>query len=426
MRGALLFIGDELIAGRILNTNAEFAGKVLSAAGFHIGEIVTIPDEEQVIIRTLKRLVEEYDFLIASGGLGPTDDDLTIEAISKAFNLKLIQNQKVLSAILSSKEYQNTTELAEKMSYLPEGAINLVEEEEMIGFYFTYGNKLLFFLPGVPYQFQYLLKNRVLSFLCKREEELKGEYACKENKLLKNLVFFDVNETDLNQYIATLSIREEVKIGYYPVLPEVKVVLFGAEGKVSSIIKDLKERFSLNFISEEDESLNVVVGKLLNAKGYTLSTAESCTGGLLASLITEVPGSSAYFDRGFIVYTEESKEKILGVSNKTLKKKGVYSYETAMEMAIGARSLAKTHFALATTGVAGPTGGTPEIPVGTVFIGLATPSNVYAIHFLFQGNRKTIQTLASFTALDILRRYILYGKGFFSYRFALGYKESTL
>ncbi|MFN3406495.1 MAG: nicotinamide-nucleotide amidohydrolase family protein [Caldimicrobium sp.] len=426
MRGALLFIGDELIAGRILNTNAEFAGKVLSSAGFHLGEVVTIPDEENIIIKTLKRLVEEYDFLIASGGLGPTDDDLTIEAISKAFNLKLIQNEKVLSAIISSREYLNTQKLAEKMSYLPEGAISLVEEEEMIGFYLTYGKKLLFFLPGVPYQFQFLLKNRVLSLLCKREEELKGEGACRENKVLKNLIFFDLNETDLNQFIATLSTKGGVKIGYYPVLPEVKVVLLGEEEEVKLLLEDLKEKFILNFISEEDESLNVVVGKLLKAKGYTLSTAESCTGGLLASLITEVPGSSAYFDRGFIVYTEESKANILGVSNETLKKKGVYSYETAMEMAIGARNLAKTHFALATTGVAGPTGGTQEIPVGTVFIGLATPSDVFAIHFLFQGNRKVIQTLASFTALDILRRYLLYGKGFFSYRFAQGYKESTL
>ncbi|MFN3504764.1 MAG: nicotinamide-nucleotide amidohydrolase family protein [Caldimicrobium sp.] len=426
MRGALLFIGDELIAGRILNTNAEFAGKVLSAAGFLLGEVVTIPDEENIIIRTLRRLVEEYDFLITSGGLGPTEDDLTIEAISKAFDLNLIQNEKVLSAILSNKEYKNTPELAKKMSYLPEGAISLVEEEEMIGFYIPYRDKLLFILPGVPYQFQFLLKNRVLPILCKREGELKGEGACKENRILKNLVFFDLNETDLNQFIAGLSTKKEVKIGYYPVVPEVKVVLYGVNEEVSPLVEDLKKKFSLNFISEEDESLNVVVGKLLNAKGYTLSTAESCTGGLLASLITEVSGSSAYFDRGFVVYTEESKREILGVSSETLKKKGVYSYETAMEMAIGARSLAKTNFALSTTGVAGPTGGTKEIPVGTVFIGFATPSKVYAIHFLFQGGRKTIQTLASFTALDILRRYILYGKGFFSYRFALGYKESSL
>lgn len=426
MKGALIFIGDELMAGRILNTNAEFAGKVLSAMGFYIGEIITIPDEEEKIIKSLKGLFREYDFLITSGGLGPTEDDLTLSAITKAFNLKLIQNKDLLSAILSNEEYKNTSELASRMSYLPEGAVLLSENLNMVGFYLTLEDKLLFFLPGVPEQFQYLLKNKVISVLCERERLKFGKELCREERIIKNLVFFDVNETDLNEFIKGLPVKDEIKLGYYPIFPEVKLVLFGNKERVEEIEDKLKKRFYYNLISEEDESLNVVIGKLLKERGQSLSTAESCTGGMLASLITQISGSSSYFQRGYITYLEESKREVLGVSKETLKKKGVYSFECALEMAIGAKMKSKTDFALATTGVAGPTGGTLDTPVGTLFIGLATPNKAFAFHFLLRGDRSAIQKHASFTALDLLRRYLLYGEGFFSYRFALGFKERNL
>ncbi|MFN4132013.1 MAG: nicotinamide-nucleotide amidohydrolase family protein [Caldimicrobium sp.] len=426
MKGALIFIGDELIAGRILNTNAEFAGKVLSSIGLIIGEIVTIPDDEEKIIKTLKRLEEEYDFVITSGGLGPTEDDFTLFALAKAFNLKLIQNEALISAILSNKEYKSTLDMAKRMSLIPEGAYWLAEGESMVGFYLPYQGKLFFFLPGVPEQFQFLLKNKVLPILCNKEQEQTKKEGCKEDKIIKNLVFFDLNETDLNKFMYTLVEEEPPKIGYYPIFPEVKVVLFGIKEKVEKFTEALNKRFKFNLVSKEDESLNQVIGRLLRAKGQTLATAESCTGGMLASLITNISGSSAYFERGFITYTEESKREILGVSKETLEQYGVYSYETALEMAIGAKRLARTHYALSTTGIAGPTGGTSEIPVGTVFIGFATPSKAFAFHFHFNGDRIAIQRIASFTALDILRRYILYGESFFSYRFALGIKERTL
>lgn len=426
MRGALLFIGDELMAGRILNTNAEFAGKVLSATGLTIREMVTIPDEEEIIIKTLKRLIEEYDFLIASGGLGPTEDDLTLEALSKTLNLKLIQDKALLESILSAKEYKGTPEMAIRMSYIPEGAIPLADASDMVGFYLPYQEKILFFLPGVPEQFQFLLKNKVLSILCAKESERLGKGACKEERIIRSLVFFDLNETDLNQFIKSLHQSEEIKIGYYPLYPEVKVVLFGIQERVEDLVQLLRERFKMNLVSEEDESLKVVIGKILSLKNQTLATAESCTGGMLASLITSVSGSSLYFERGFVTYTEKSKCELLGVKRETIEQYGVYSYQTALEMAIGAKNIAKTDFALATTGIAGPTGGSPQIPVGTVFIALATPSSAFAFRFQFTGTREAIQKIASFTALDILRRYILYGENFFSYRFALGFEKRAL
>jgi len=420
MKGALLFIGDELMAGRILNTNAEFAGKVLSARGLKICEIVTLPDEEELIIKTFRRLLGEYDFIIVSGGLGPTEDDLTVESIARALKLSLKEHAELLAAILSSREYKGKEELARKMSLLPIGAHFLDEAYRMLGFYLPYEGKKLFFLPGVPEQFQYLLEKKVIPLIC------DGGVLCKEERVLKSFIFFDLNETDLNQFILGLKGKEEVKIGYYPLGPEVKLVLFGEKDRVEELSRAIKGRFQVNLVSTEDESLPLSLGKLLLSRGKTLATAESCTGGLLASLITSVSGSSAYFERGFVTYSPESKKEVLGVSEETLNLKGVYSHETAQEMAFNARRLAKTDFALATTGVAGPTGGTSEIPVGTVFIGLATSNAVFSFHFHFEGERTLIQRLASFTALDILRRYLLYDKSFFSYRFARGFKEKAL
>lgn len=423
MKGALLFIGDELIAGRILNTNAEFAGKVFSATVFKIQEILTIPDEEEIIINALKRLLTEYDFIITSGGLGPTEDDVTVKAVAKALSLPLKEDKALLSAIFSSKEYKGKEEMARKMSLLPEGAFLLDEEYRMLGFYLPYQNKKLFFLPGVPDQFQFLLEKKVIPLLCEVVDE-RG--ICKEDRILKTFTFFDLNETDLNLFIAEFPKKEGIKIGYYPILPEVKLVLSGEKREIESLAQKIIERFKINLVSERDESLNKVIGNLLLERGFSLSTAESCTGGLLASLITSISGSSAYFERGFVTYSVKSKKEILGVSAETLETKGVYSHETAQEMALGAKRLSHTDFALSTTGIAGPSGGSPELPTGTVFIGLATPKEVLSLHFHFIGDRNTIQKLASFTALDILRRYLLYGKGFFSYRFARGYKEKTL
>ncbi len=427
MRGALLFIGDELISGRIVNTNAEFAGRVLASFGFLPEEIVTIPDKEEKIVSTLRRLVEEYDFVIASGGLGPTEDDVTTEAVSKAFGLPLRIDEGLLNAILRSQEYQQTMEMAKRMALVPEGAITLAKDSKFVGFYLHYRGKKLFFLPGVPSQFRELLQERVLPELCisqrtsTRSDSMEGVH-------LKSLLFFDINETDLNSFIKNLklNLRNNLKIGYYPLMPEVKLIIVGNREDVEELYNEIKGRFFLNIISESEEGLPIVVGQLLKGNSMNLTVAESCSGGLLSALITSVPGSSEYFEQGFVTYSLRSKEKTLGISEKVLREKGVYSHETAQEMAIRAKLLAGTTFALSTTGIAGPAGGTEETPVGTAFIGLATPREVYSVRFQFQGDRETIQRMISYTALDMLRRYITYGKGLSSYRFARDFKERAL
>lgn len=421
MIGALIFIGDELICGAIDNTNSVFAGKILTSYGFEIGEIVTLPDKIEIISEYLKKLVEKYDFLIISGGLGPTDDDLTNLATAKAFNLELKENKAFLSAICLAREYKDSQEIAKKMALLPEGAIPLSEDFSSAGYYLEIKNKPLFFLPGVPHQFESLLQTEVIPKLLKLSPKTKKQF-------IKALRFFDINETDLNLIINGFpeSLLSSLKIGYYPIFPELKLILQGEkEEDLKLFINKLKENLFHHLISEKDEGLPQVIGELLKERKEKLATAESCTGGLLASLITSVSGSSLYFDRGFVTYSPESKVELLGVRKETIENFDVVSYEVAMEMAEGVRKKTGVNYALSITGFAGPTGGTSENPVGTVYIGFSYKNKIKAFRFSFSGDRRYIQFLASYTSLDILRRYLLYGEGFFSYRFATGIKERT-
>jgi nicotinamide-nucleotide amidase len=446
MLSALLCIGHELIYGRVVNENAKVAGEALQAYGFKLGEVVVVPDDIPLIVKALKRLVDEYDFIIVSGGLGPTDDDLTVLAASQAFDLELEERAEVLSALQKNREYVKSFEVARKLALLPKGSILLSQELTMAGFKLLVKEKPVFFLPGVPSQFEALLKNKVLPELLNIKAEDRSELAI--------LKFFDLNETDLNSFLQN-SLGDEIKeleIGYYPEGPEVKLILQASllssqasnlssrasllssrerrgvphpKSLIEKVKEMLKERFKFEFLSEGDKTLPVLVGELLLEKGKRVAVAESCTGGQLASLITSISGSSNYFDRGFVVYSEKSKVEVLGVSEETIAKHTVYSHETALEMAKRTLEKSRADYSLATTGLAGPTGGTDDLPVGTVFIALGTGSKAISVRFKFSGERTWVQKLASYTALDMLRRYLVYGEGFSRYRFALELKERT-
>ena len=446
MLSALLCIGHELIYGRVVNENAKVAGEALQAYGFKLGEVVVVPDDIPLIVKALKRLVDEYDFIIVSGGLGPTDDDLTVLAASQAFDLELEERAEVLSALQKNREYVKSFEVARKLALLPKGSILLSQDLTMAGFKLLVKEKPIFFLPGVPSQFEALLKNKALPELLNIKAEDRNELAI--------LKFFDLNETDLNSFLQN-SLGDEMKeleIGYYPEGPEVKLILQASilssrastlssrysllssrekrgilhpKSLIEKVKEMLKERFKFEFLGEGDMTLPVLVGELLLEKGKRVAVAESCTGGQLASLITSISGSSNYFDRDFVVYSERSKAEVLGVSEETIAKHTVYSHETALEMAKRTLEKSKADYSLATTGLAGPTGGTDALPVGTVFIALGTGSKAISVRFKFSGGRNWVQKLASYTALDMLRRYLVYGEGLSRYRFALELKERT-
>ena len=425
MTGALVFIGDELTSGLIENTNSRFAVVELNKAGFEVREVAIIPDRTDLICKRLREFLEDYDFVVLSGGLGPTDDDLTTLSVAKALRLPLEENEDISSALKCSTLYAKTQELAIKMALLPKGAIPLSEDLTVAGYYLEVKGKPIFCLPGVPRQFEELLTKQVIPLLRKKFS------LQKKTTTLKTFLFFDVNETELNKFLRKNGFKD-LKVGYYPSLPYLKLVAKGEEERLSEFYEALRKEFFWWLVGEK--GLEKVIGDLLRESGRDISVAESCTGGKLSSLITSVPGSSDYFKAGLVTYAVEAKLSILGVSRDIVEGSGVVSYETAMEMARCVKELNKTYYGIGITGYAGPGGGEPGKPVGTVFVGFAWDNRVFGVRFEFKGAREEIQTLVSFTVLDVLRRKFIVDKGglslddksIFSYRFTKGVKSRNL
>jgi len=424
MKGAILAVGDELTSGRIRNVTSYRAADLLSRYGYRIGEIVTVGDEKNRIVRHLRRLLEEVRFLLVSGGLGPTEDDLTTEAAAEALGLPLELNEAILSRIRENEREQGLSPnpLRDKMAYLPRGAEPLSPDLSVAGYFLSHRGRLLFFLPGVPEQFERLLVDRVIPILL-------DALPPGEKVFVRTLRFFDLREAEVNRAVREIG-PSGVEVGFYPVFPEVWVTLSArakssreAEARVEEVARALRHRFPEHLFGEDDRELARALGDLLRERRATLALAESCTGGLASSLVTRVPGSSEYFLGGAVTYANEAKRRVLGVPERFLSLFGAVSREVACAMAEGIRRCLKATYALSLTGIAGPTGGSPEKPVGTVWIGLSTPTETVARRFLFPGTRHEIQLLSAYTALDWLRRYLLTGNLFPGYRFA---RDDTL
>ena len=412
MQGAILAVGNELIRGQVFNTTSFWAARELLARGYTVKEILTVPDEKDLIVKRLKEFLEAYNFCLVSGGLGPTTDDITNEAVAAALGRPLVVNEEMVRRIKEREQALNIPHnpLRLRMAELPEGAVLLTNERAMAGYYLKIGEKILFCLPGVPQEFRHLLKTRVLALL----EDFLPPSEVIRHRLFK---FFGLREADINLKLKEIEEAfPEVSLGYYPVLPEIHVsVLVKAanEQKADEIFSLVRERlereFGVYIFGYDDDLLEAVIGRLLLERHETLAVAESCTGGLIASRITRIPGSSAYFERGVVTYSNQAKKEILGVPEEALQKYGAVSEPVALAMAEGVRRLARTDYGLSVTGIAGPTGGSPEKPVGTVWIGFSCKEGTVARCFLFPGDRHMVQAYAAETALDWLRRYLRYG-----------------
>ncbi len=413
MLGEIIAIGNELTSGRIANTTSGFAAHHLFEAGFDIYAMYTIGDTPPLIGEALNRALGRVDFVLVTGGLGPTDDDLTTMAVSKALNRPTIPNLEILSLIrqhLSSNTDQPVSSL-EKLAWLPEGAETLNSHGRMAGFQLIHDGKPIFFLPGIPHQMRTLLIEEVLPRLI---TWYKGKQLNSIQHVFKT---FGLSDTEINSRINTLSLSQDVEIGYYPVFPDVhlsmtirgndKEKIETQSWKTSHLLKKVLGSY---YYGKARDNMPSVVGKNLLTSGKTLSIAESCTGGLICHLITTVPGSSTYFLGGVISYANSMKTTYLGVREATLYNHGAVSEKVSREMATGIRSKSGADISLSVTGIAGPSGGTEEKPVGTVFIAIATEDSCKSYRFLFSGNRDEIQQVTAQTALDIVRRYLLQTK----------------
>lgn len=412
MIGEIIAIGNELTSGRVLNTSSRFAAGLLYSAGHEIIAMSTIGDTPAEISATLKRAIRRADFIIVTGGLGATTDDLTSESVGEALGRPTVYHPEIFEKIKSrlAQLDDQAVNALKKLAFLPTGAEMLNPEARMAGYFLKHEGKPIFFLPGVPHEMEELLADKVIPRL--------GIWQEGGAKLIKQKIYkiFGLRETEINRRLAHLEKEEGelVRIGYYPVFPEVHVSL-AAIDKEKGALRDRFQHLEAETKSAlgdylfgiDDDTMESVVGRLLLAQGKMLATAESCSGGLIGHKITSVPGSSGYFGGGVIAYSNDMKEKILGVHSDLLARHGAVSSVVAKAMADGIRSQTAADIGLSVTGIAGPTGGTPDKPVGTVFIGLATPAKSFATPCHFPGNRRQVQELTAVTALDLVRRFLL-------------------
>lgn len=411
MIGEIIAIGNELTSGRVLNTNSRFAAGQLFTAGHEIFAMATVGDSPQEIGSAIKRAISRSDFLIVTGGLGATSDDLTNEAVSSAFGRQTVLYEDIFRRILASKPKipgQNVEQL-EKLAWLPEGAEILNPEARMAGYLLVHDGKPIFFLPGVPREMQELLANRVIPRLA------LWKSGTVRHVLQRVYKIFGLSETEINARVGQVGQgNSQVRVGYYPVFPEVHLSLTVTDpsaikaGQVfSHTAAAIESVLADSIFAVDGETMESVVGNLLRRAACRLAVAESCTGGLVSQKITAVPGSSDYFVGGVVAYSNALKERLLGVDPVLLAAHGAVSIQAAIAMAEGIRRLTSTDLALAVTGIAGPGGGSRDKPVGTVYIALASDAATMHIRCQFSGDRLLVQEMSAVTALDLLRRHLL-------------------
>jgi len=409
VRGEIITIGNELISGRTRDLNAWYASGRLTASGFRVGRVTTVGDEAQSIGETLKEAIRNSDFVIIAGGLGSTGDDLTNRIVAEALERPLCLDREMLKQIRCYVETRGMkmTASLEKMAWMPRDSKLLKPQADVCGFSLVEDQVRLYFLPGVPEQMRYLMDECVIPDLL---------LHCRGVSVLmhKVLKLYGLSEPDMAEALKDLPAKSgNVILGYYPHFPENHIILSlrgddepAMAEELDQIEKEILALVGSYVFARAEETMESVVGGMLRERRLTLSLAESCTGGLIGNLVTNVPGSSEYFLGGVVTYSNRSKEDLVGVSPETLRLHGAVSDQTVKEMARGARERFKADLALAVSGIAGPEGGTPDKPVGTVYVGMAGPDILFSSRYRFWGTRDQIKLNSAMTALDCLRRYL--------------------
>jgi nicotinamide-nucleotide amidase len=412
--GEIITIGDELISGRVVDLNAWYAAGRLTATGLRVIRVTTVGDDQESISTALQKALKESQFVIITGGLGSTDDDITNEIAASALNRPLCLDEEMFEQI---KDYVAVRGLKmsrsfEKMAWMPEDAKILCPKENVCGFSLVENKVRLYFLPGVPEQMRYLVDEVVIPDLLLHCTALPSV----KHKVLK---LYGLNEPSIAEKLSDLPGKPgNIILGFYPRFPENHITLSlraedtaSSAGELDAMEREIRRRVSPFIFATGDQTMEGVVGEALSQMNLTLSVAESCTGGLIGNLLTNVPGSSRYFLGGVIVYSNQAKIDLIGVSGKTLEAHGAVSDPVVREMAGGARRTLKSDLGLAVTGIAGPEGGTAEKPVGTVHIGLAFRNKTFSGKYRFWGKRDQNKLNSAVMALDWVRR-VLHGNPF--------------
>ncbi|MCS7233289.1 MAG: CinA family nicotinamide mononucleotide deamidase-related protein [Synergistetes bacterium] len=398
MKVLIMSTGDEVFLGEVDEKNGGFIARELVASGFDVLARMIVEDDMDKILKALDFGFNNVDLIIMTGGLGPTHDDLTREAVASYFGVDLEEREEAREWLhkFFEKLGRKPPLLSDKQTLFPKGAEIIPNElGTACGFIFKSGEKMVVALSGVPWEAERMFSKYLLPKL----PRLGGI-------TLRRIHTTGLRETELYLKVKDLDLQG-TKLGICASPPGVTLYLRGSEDSVSYSIDLLKRSLGAYVYGEEGKTLEEVVAELLWEKGFTLSVAESCTGGFLAHRLTNIPGSSKYFSCGIVSYSNKAKEDILGVPLSLIEDVGAVSAEVAEKMAKEVRRLGKSDLGIGITGIAGPTGGRPEKPVGTVYIGLSWGGGSFVEKNLFSGPRDVVKYRATQRALDLLRRFLL-------------------
>jgi nicotinamide-nucleotide amidase len=413
MLAEIITIGDEILIGQIVDTNSAFISKELNKIGIQVYQITSIQDDQEHILKALKHAASNADIVLITGGLGPTNDDITKHTLCEYFDDHLVESKEVLEHVhqLFSKYFKRVpSEVNLLQAQVPSTSSVLFNPHGTApGLWLEKDATVFVAMPGVPYEMKYLLLDEVLPKVVKK---FKRPFIYH-----RTLLTYGKGESDVAKSIETWEnqLPQNMKLAYLPSLGKVRLRLSSkgtdekelkkALDKKMNQLADLLKDIAIGF--EEETSIEERIGGLLVLRGQTLSLAESCTGGLIASKMTSHPGASAYLKGALVAYNTKIKSEVLGVSLDLIKRHNVVSIEVAEEMATQSKKLFRTEYAIATTGIAGPTKGDGKDEVGTVCIAVSTPSGIISEKFSFGKARERVIMKSTNKALEMLLKEIL-------------------
>lgn len=411
MRAEIIVIGDEILIGQTVDTNSAFIGSELSKLGFDVYRKVAIHDNKTDILEALAAAAGKADVVMITGGLGPTSDDITKPVLCEFFNTELGLNQEVLAMIeeMMRKRGWQMNENNRKQAEVPLTCTILRNAVGTApGMRFEKDGTFFFSMPGVPNEMKYLMTTHILPWL---KQKFRTQAI-----IHKSIMTYGLGEALLAEKLTDFEAQlpVEIKLAYLPSLGMIKLRLT-ATGKdrkyLETIISDQVKKLYLIIpeliFAEDEETFEIVIGRLLRKRHQTIATAESCTGGRIAQMITSIPGSSAYFKGSVIAYDNAVKTMLLGVPEEELESHGAVSREVVERMAEGVRKLLNTDFSIATTGIAGPDGGSEQKPVGTVWIAVSSSSGTVSEKYIYGNDRNTTISRFAVAALNLARRQII-------------------
>jgi len=407
----LVSVGTELLLGNIVNTNARYLSEKCAMLGLSVYYQTTVGDNEERLAEVIKTALNRSDIVILNGGLGPTEDDLTKETCAKVMGLPLVTDQHTeerLKEYYKGRKKEDLPESNWKQAVIPEGAVVFDNGNGTApGLVVEQNGKTVILVPGPPNELYPMMEKQICPYLQKKNEEVILSQMVKicgfgESKVEEMIL--DLIDKQTNPTLATYAKQGEVHLR----VTARAATEEEAKKLLKPTVKEIKKRFGeAVYTTDEKETLTDVVVKLLKKHELTVTTAESCTGGLLAGTLVGVPGVSEVFREGFVTYSNKAKRKLLDVSKSTLKKYGAVSAQTAKEMAKGGVFATDADICVAITGLAGPDGATPEKPIGLVYIACYMNDKVHVEEFRFKGDRQKIRERSVVQALDVLRRSIL-------------------